>query len=72
MWSSGVFLDSWLFVWISSSSICRGVLPRRRESWVSVSIFVGIRFRSRMRRGRISWVSARVSVMMKIFSLVNT
>ena len=49
-------------------SICRGVLPRTLANWVSVSIFIGIRFRSRICSGRISWVIARVSVMKKMFS----
>ena len=59
MWPEGAMSSSW---------ICRGVLPSTRASWVSVSTLVGIRFKSRICRGRISWVMARVSVMTKMFS----
>ncbi len=63
-----VFRETCLEGAISSSSICSGVLPKTRASWVSVSALVGIRFRSRICSGRISWVMARVSVMTKMFS----
>lgn len=64
-------MDSWLEVWMNSSSTCKGVFPSRRDSWVSVSILVGIRFSTRMCRGRISCVTARVSPMTKMFSLAS-
>ena len=38
----------------SSISICSGVLPKSRASWVSVTILVGIRFNTKLRSGRIS------------------
>ena len=69
MCSWEVFLDTWPEGAMSSNSICSGVLPRTRASWVSVSTLVGIRFKSRICSGRMSWVMARVSVMTKIFSL---
>ena len=61
-------MDSWLSVWISSSSTCSGVLPSSRDSCVSVAILVGMRFRTRICSGRMSCVTARVSFMTKIFS----
>ena len=61
-------METWVRVCISSNSTCSGELPNSRDSWVSVSTFMGIRFSSSSFRGRISWVMARVSVMTKIFS----
>ncbi len=52
-------------------SICSGVFPMRRKSWVSVISFVGMRLRMAIFKGRISWVCARVSSMTKMFSCVS-
>ena len=48
-----------------------GVLPIIRKIWVSVVIFVGIKFKIASLRGRISWVVARLEDMTKIFSLAR-
>ena len=72
MWSWETFFDSWERTCKSSSSTCNGVLPSTRASWVSVVIFVGIRFKIRMCSGRMSWLMARDSVMTNIFSLSST
>jgi hypothetical protein len=45
---------------ISWKSICSGVAPISRANWISVWIFLGIRFRSPMRNGRMSCRAARV------------
>ena len=68
MCSSGVFFETWLSTCTSVSSTCSGVFPRSLESWVSVAIFVGIRFSSAILSGLISWVRALVSVITKMFS----
>ena len=39
----------------------KGVFPSTRANCVSVSTFVGIRFRSRMRSGRMSWLIWRAA-----------
>ena len=62
----------WLAVWSSSTSTCKGVFPKSRSSWVSVSIFVGIRFKMAIFRGRMSCTAARSWVMTKIFSDSST
>ena len=45
------------------------MLPRRRSSWVSVTIFVGMRLRIATRSARMSWWTARLSPITKMFSL---
>ncbi len=45
------------------------MLASLRKIWVSVVIFVGMRFSRRSFSGRMSWCIARNSVMTKMFSL---
>ena len=68
MWLADVFLDTWVDSIRKVQSICRGVLDRALNSWVSVSSFNGIRFKIRISSGRISWLMARSSSITKIFS----
>jgi hypothetical protein len=49
-------------------STWRGVLPRSRKSWISVSTVVGMRFIMATLRGRMSCCSALASVITNTFS----
>src|SRR3712207_8737302 len=64
-------LPIWLSVRIKSTWTCNAVLDNIRRSWVSVSSFLGIKFRMASFKGRISCVSARCVVMVKICSFSN-
>ena len=52
----------------NSTSTCSGVLPSKRKSCVSVSIFVGIKLSIAIFKGRMSCKAARSCVITKMFS----